>query len=344
MNILSYAAAAGLTALVLYLLVVGKPILLPLVIAVFVWYLINALASQFGRVRVHDRELPASVRFSAAILVLLGVLWFVVNLVVGNINQVAAAAPGYEDNLRQLAERVSTWLGFDEVPTLEALFEGVNLSDLIRGLATAITGVIGNAGTMLIYVAFLLLEQSSFNKKIAALFPDRQRQALIHRIIERIATEIQTYVWLKTLTSLLTGFLSYLVMKMVGVDFAEFWALLIFALNYIPYIGALLGVVFPTLLTLVQFDTLTPFFVVAGTLTLIQFMIGNVMEPRIMGKGLNISPLIMLLSLAVWGSIWGVVGMFLAVPLMVVMMIICANFETTRPVAIMLSEDGQLHN
>lgn len=344
MNVLSYAATAGLTALVLYLLVVGKPILLPLVIAVFVWYLINALALQFERVRVYDRQLPASLRFTAAILVLLGLLWFVANLVAGNINQVAAAAPGYEQNLRQLMERASVWLRLDEVPTMEALLEGVSVADLIRGLAAAVTGIIGNAGTVLIYVAFLLLEQSSFNKKIAALFTDPGREALVHRIIERIATEIQTYVWLKTLTSLLTGFLSYLVMKMVGVDFAEFWALLIFALNYIPYIGALLGVVFPTLLTLVQFDTLTPFFIVAGTLTLIQFTIGNVLEPRIMGKGLNISPLIMLLSLAVWGSIWGVVGMFLAVPLMVVVMIICANFEATRPVAIILSEDGQLHS
>lgn len=344
MTILGYAATAGLTALVLYLLVVGKPILLPLVIAVFVWYLINALASQFERVQVYDRPLPTGLRFTAAILVLLGLLWFVVNLVVGNINQVAAAAPGYEQNLQQLAERASAWLGLEQVPTMQALFEGVNVADLIRGMAAAVTGIIGNVGTMLIYVAFLLLEQSSFNKKIAALFPDPKREALIHRIIKRIATEIQTYVWLKTLTSLLTGFLSYLVLKMVGVDFAEFWALLIFALNYIPYIGALLGVVFPTLLTLVQFDTLTPFFAVAGTLTLIQFMIGSVLEPRIMGKGLNISPLIMLLSLAVWGSIWGVVGMFLAVPLMVIVMIICANFDTTRPVAIMLSEDGQLHN
>jgi AI-2 transport protein TqsA len=344
MPVVNYAAAAALTALVLYLLVVGKPILLPLVIAIFVWYLINALAAVFERVQIHEQALPAIARFGAAILVLLGLLWFVVNLVIGNINQVAAAAPSYEENLAQLLERVSEWLGMDEVPTIQALFEGVNVTDLIRNLAAAITGIIGNAGTMLIYVAFLLLEQSSFNKKIAALFPDAKREAFVHRIIQRIATEIQTYVWLKTLTSLLTGFLSYLVMKMVGVDFAEFWALLIFALNYIPYIGALLGVVFPTLLTLVQFDTLTPFFIVAGTLTLIQFMIGNVLEPRIMGKGLNISPLIMLLSLAVWGSIWGVVGMFLAVPLMVVVMIICANFDATRPVAIMLSEDGQLHN
>lgn len=338
----NYAAAAIIAALVVYLLVIGKALLLPLVLAIFVWYLINALAAQFGHIRLRGGTLPPWGRYGAAILLLLAVVWFVVNLVAGSIGQVGQAAPVYEQNLRQLLEKIAAMLGLQELPSLQAIFEGMNLSDVIRRLVAAVTGIAGNTGAMLIYVTFLLLEQGSFRRKIAALFPEPEREALVHRILQRIGEEIQTYIWLKTLTSLLTGFLSYLVMKIIGIDFAEFWALLIFALNYIPYIGALLGVVFPALIALVQFESAAPFVAVTGLLALIQFLIGNVLEPRLLGKGLNISPLIMLLALAFWGSIWGVTGMFLAVPIMVVVMIGCSNFERTRPVAILLSENGQL--
>ncbi|MEX2516605.1 MAG: AI-2E family transporter [Gammaproteobacteria bacterium] len=344
MLILNYAAVAVLTTLVFYLLVVGKPILLPFVIALFIWYLINALATIIGRVQIHGQQLPVWLRFSLSILSLLLVLWFVLDLIIANIGQVSQAAPTYEQNLRQLALRASAWLGIEELPSIRAMLEGVNLSNMLRQLLTAVTGIMGSTGTVLIYVAFLLLEQSSFNKKIAALFPNPEREQFVHRILQRIASEVQTYVWLKTIGSLLTAVLSYLVMKVIGVDFAEFWALLIFALNYIPYIGALLGVVFPALIALVQFETLTPFVITVAVLTGIQFAIGNVLEPRMMGKGLNISPLIMLIALAVWGSIWGIAGMFLAVPMMVIVMIICSNFEASRPVAIVLSEDGQLRH
>jgi predicted PurR-regulated permease PerM len=92
----------------------------------------------------------------------------------------------------------------------------------------------------------------------------------------------------------------------------------------------------------VQFESLTPFLVTAGALAIVQFACGSLIEPRIMGKGLNISPLVMLLSLSVWSAIWGIVGMFLAVPLMVVVMIVCSHFAVTRPVAVLLSAQGQL--
>src|SRR5690606_11996001 len=116
-------------------------------------------------------------------------------------------------------------------------------------------------------------------------------------------------------------------------DLAEFWALLIFALNYIPYIGAWLGVIFPTLLAAAQFGDPGRVFGIAAALAVVQFTTGSVLEPRVMGRGLNLSPVIMLLSLGFWGTVWGVVGMLLAVPLMVVIMIVCAHVDSLRPVA-----------
>jgi AI-2 transport protein TqsA len=344
MNVLNYAAAAGLMALIAYLLIVGHAILLPLVIAIFVCYLINALASVTRDIRIHGWALPKSVRLTGAIVVLLLVSWFVINLVIRNINQVTAAVPVYQQNLRLMAERFGQRFGAEYYARAQTLLAKIDLGGMASSLARTVAGLIGSIGTVAVYVVFLLLEQHSLDKKIAALCHGQAREALTHRILERIGSQIQTYVWLKTVMSLLVGFGSYLVMKIVGVDFAEFWALLIFALNYIPYIGAFVGVIFPSVLALVQFPTLTPSLVTAGVLSILQFMTGSIIEPRLMGKGLNLSPVVMLLALSVWGTIWGIVGMFLAVPLMVVVMIVCAHFESTRGLAVLMSADGELRS
>jgi predicted PurR-regulated permease PerM len=191
-------------------------------------------------------------------------------------------------------------------------------------------------------VIFLLAEQRTFGRKIEALFPDGDRQKEVQDILSDIRDRTQKYVSVKTSLSLLTAVVSYVVLAIVGVDLAIFWAFLIFLLAYIPTIGSLLGVVFPAILAIIQFGSLGPFLVVAIGLGAAQFLIGNVLEPRMMGKSLNLSSLVVIISLAVWGSIWGVTGMFLCVPITVIMMIILAEFRQTRPVAILLSADGRV--
>jgi len=344
MNVLNYAAAAGLTALIVYLMIVGNAILLPLVIAVFVCYLINALAAVTRDIRIFGWHLPNSLRFTGAVVVLLLGSWFVLSLVVRNINQVTAAVPVYQKNLQLAADRVGNHFGTEYPGRLRTLFTNIDLGTIANSLARTVATLIGSIGTVTVYIVFLLLEQKSLDKKIAALFRGPAREAMVHRILARIGSQIQAYLWLKTLMSAAVGIGSYLVMKIVGVDFAEFWALLIFALNYIPYLGSVSGVIFPSLLALVQFPTLTPALVTAGLFTVLQLTCGSVIEPRLMGKGLNLSPVVMLLALSVWGTIWGIVGMFLAVPLMVVVMIVCSHFESTRGIAVLMTADGALRN
>jgi predicted PurR-regulated permease PerM len=279
-----------------------------------------------------------------AIGVLLIVSWQAVHLIISNVAQVMAAGPAYEQNLLRLANRGGSWLGYEEMNDLRVLLTALNINGVIRNLTLGLTGVLGSVGTIAIYTVFLLLEQHHFDAKIRALFPDPEREALVRRILRRIGAEIQTYVWLKTVISGLTAVACYAVMKGIGLDMAEFWALLIFALNFIPYIGSWLGVIFPAFLALVQFESLTPFVVTTVALTIIQFTGGSIVEPRLMGTGLNVSPVVMLLSLALWGVMWGVVGMFLAVPITVVVMIVCSHFTCTRPIAILMSADGALRS
>jgi predicted PurR-regulated permease PerM len=340
--VLIYASAGALIALVTYLLIVGRPILLPFVIALFVWYLINALATLSCRLTIAGRRMSGRLRFAVAVAALLLLSWIVVSLITRNVGEVMAKAPEYERNMLRLANQSAAYVGLGEVDDIRVLFQGMNLTSFLRGLTIGLTGVLGSLGTVAIYTVFLLLEQHHFNKKVAALFPDAGREALVRGVLRQIGSEIQAYVWLKTVISAATGLACYVVMKAVGLDLAEFWALIIFGLNFIPYIGPWLGVILPAFLSIVQFDSLTPFLVTTGTLSVIQFTGGSIIEPRLMGTGLNVSPVVMLLSLAVWGSIWGVVGMFLAVPMTVVLMIVCSHIAATRPIALLMSADGEL--
>jgi predicted PurR-regulated permease PerM len=237
LNLLAFASAAALTVLVAYLMVVGQPILLPFVIAVFVWYLINALSALSGRISIRGHPLPGRLRFGLAIGALLLLSWLVVQLIIDNVSYVMAAGPVYEQNLLRLANRGGSWFGYEELEDVRVLFGGLNVNALLRSLTLGLTGMLGSVGTVAIYTVFLLLEQHHFDTKITALFPDPQREALVRRILDRIGAEIQTYVWLKTLISAGTALACYAVMKTAGLDLAEFWALVIFALNFIPYIG-----------------------------------------------------------------------------------------------------------
>lgn len=342
MKSVNYAAAFIIAALTVVLLVAGRPLLIPFAIAVMIWFLINALATGFANLRLGSAAPPPWLCMTASILSVLAALYFVGNLVGNNVAAVSEAAPLYQENLQRLVERAYAGFGMEGAPTITGLVADIEIGPLITNMASTLAALIGNAGIVLIYLLFLLLEQNSFDRKITHLAGNPEREQRLRTIIHEINEDITTYVWIKTLASLLTGGVSYFVLLLVGVDYPAFWGFIIFLLNFIPTIGSLLGIMLPSLLALVQFDTFTPFFIVFPVLGAVQFAFGTLLEPRLMGRSLNLSALVVILSLTVWGSIWGIAGMFLSVPIMVMLMIIFSNFEQTRPIAILLSGDGQI--
>ena len=140
----------------------------------------------------------------------------------------------------------------------------------------------------------------------------------------------------------MTGVLSFFVLLLIGVDAPLFWAFLIFILNFIPTIGSLIATAFPAVFSMLQFGEFTPALMVLAFVGAIQIIVGNLIEPRLMGSSLNISPLVVFLTLALWGLIWGVTGMLLSVPITVILIIILSEFEGTRSLAIMLSQKGNI--
>lgn len=325
-----------------FVLYAARDLLVPFAIALMLWYIINALTKLFGRLRLRGQHPPHWVAFAMALLALFAGGFVVAELVATNVNEVATAAPSYAGNVKRIVSIVFSWLHLPEPQSLSDMLGGADIAPYIGKLAAGLSNLAGDIGIVLVYVIFLLVAQSNWRLKLRALVPDPVRREQVREMIDRIQDEIEAYVWLKTVVSVLVGVVSYVVLAIVGVDFASFWALVIFLLNYIPTIGAVLGVIFPAILTLVQFGEPGPFLIVAVGLGAIHFVIGNVLEPKLQEARLGLDPVVLILALIGWGMMWGVAGMFLSVPLTVIAMIVLSRFAATRPLAILLSRDGEL--
>lgn len=351
------ASICVIIATVIALLILAKGLLIPIVIAVLVWYIINALAQRLGEFQFICSFLPKWGQLLLSAMIIIFILLIIGGLIAENAREMTNAIPRYQENIGKLygrfveppiewsAERFD--LDEEQLQTrLGELFSGPEsgaaLSTFLTGLVSTLSGIAANGFLIVIYVIFLLLEQTFFPKKIKALFPDLSRHNQFQDVLERINESIHAYFTVKLTVSMLTATASYLLMLAVGLDFAIFWAFLIFMLNFIPNIGSLVATAFPAVMAVLQFDTLGPFAVILLGVGAIQVVVGNFVEPKMMGSSLNISSLVVIVALTVWGVLWGVAGMILCVPITVIMMIILAQFPTTRPIAILLSEKGEL--
>ena len=189
---------------------------------------------------------------------------------------------------------------------------------------------------------FMFVEQSTFHKKITALFPNKSHGNKMKFILSSIDVNMKKYLFMKTLVSAVTGVISYAWMYILGLQFAGVWAFAIFILSYIPTIGAIVGCGMPILFAAISGASLHEIILLATGLIGLQIVFGNIIEPKLTGHTLNLSTLAILINLVFWGLIWGIAGMFFSVPLLVATFIITAQFDSTRWIAILLSTDGKI--
>jgi len=250
------------------------------------------------------------------------------------------------------------------IPNPDALNAGAmsaqppTVAQLLSSNATSIAQIAGNVASSLvgdmvlvfIYVAFLIVSAGAFSKQLDEIFKrqaDRTKARLIGQDIRRT---MEQYLWVQTALSIIATSLTYVTLLIVGLDNALFWAFVIFVLNYIPTIGSIIATILPTLFAVVQplsgwpewmpDDSLICAAIVFLGVAVWQFLIGNFVAPRMQADSLNLSPLVVLLSLAVWGALWGPAGMFLSAPLTVMVMIVLAQVPGARWIAVLLSANG----
>lgn len=324
-------------------LIYAQSIIIPFILAILFWFLIRVIKKLLSRLKFF-RIWPKLLLTMFSSVVLLSLLVLVVEMITQNIQQLSETLPVYEANVNKITQLVNQQFNIDLGSMITDFSKDLEFGSILSTLFSALTGIFGDAFKVLLYLVFLLLEEPIFPKKIRAMYPAPERFEQVNGLINKIDHSIGNYIALKTLVSLLTGFLSYFALLFIGVDAPLFWAFLIFILNFIPAIGSLIATIFPAVFALLQFGEITPGILVLAIVGSIQLIIGNLVEPRLMGNTLNISPLVVFLTLSVWGVMWGVTGMLLSVPITVILIIIMSEFDSTRPLAILLSQRGKIKN
>lgn len=328
-----------------WLLWVGKPVLLPVIAAVISIYILSTAAESLGRVPLLGRTPLWLRRFLVLTLFTLG-LAAIFSLIVTSFARVAAALPGYEDNLNALVGRGAALFGVEDEANWERLRDAtlgqLDATRLIAPLVNSIRGLGGTLFLIVLYASFLMAERVQFARKLRLAIAEPERAERTLAVIYRINRRVGEYLLVKTLVNVILGTVSLGIMWLIGIEFAVFWAVLIAFLNYIPYVGSLLGVIFPVLLSLAQSGSFAFAALALVTLTAAQVYVGGVLEPRMMGRAFNLSPFVVLIALASWATLWGVPGAILSVPLTASLIIVLAEIDETRPAALLMSSTGRV--
>lgn len=330
-----------LTILIGWLLYIGKSVLLPIFVALISVYLMSAATDGLRRIPIVGR-LPVLV---LQVVVLLGFTAVVLGIGVvfsATIREISSVSATYEANLDRLLEGIAAHFNLTShdlwVEIQAATIGQIDLQSMVIALLGGFTSFGGTIFLIVVYAAFLFGEREMFARKTASAFADDGRADAILSVVTRINEQVRDYITIKTLINVVLGLMSYAVLWVLGADFALFWALLISLLNYIPYVGSYIGVAFPVIFSLAQFGEIGKTALLATVLIAVQMFVGNYLEPRVIGRQLNLSPFVVLVSLSVWTALWGVQGAILAVPLTAILVIILSEFAATRPIAGLLAE------
>ncbi|MEM7538975.1 MAG: AI-2E family transporter [Chloroflexota bacterium] len=335
-----------------YLMIIGKEILLPFVIAIIIWRVLVGLTETIHRQRIGSFQPPYWLSILTLVVMFAFFFQLTIDIFVDEIQEFIESLPHHQDNLVALLGTLPPRV-LEAIPAFSTgdIENGLNtllinlfnsLSAYISTIGTNVVSLISQTSVVAIYVIFLLLEQNTFAKKMIAMFPDQTVRKDMSEILKSIGDNITDYIGIKTWISLLLAVVLFVIMLLMGLEHAVVWAILSFFLNFIPFIGPLIAIIFPALTAILTSTNWVWIIGVTVAVSVVQGIFGYAIEPKMMGNRLGVSPLIVLLALAVFGAIWGLAGMFLSVPLVVIMIIILGHFQRTRPIAIMLSEDGQI--
>jgi predicted PurR-regulated permease PerM len=342
----NFVYAVILAVMLGYILVVGRPIFVPVVVAILLVYVILGVSKLLARVSVAGRRLPEGARLPAAAALILLVVAEVGALLLGGLGSIAARAPTHQESFLAALQQAAAAVGLEREPSWEALradlLGGFDMQAFVRSLALSATALLGVQFFIVLNVAFLLMERGSFAGKIAKLSDDPRQVARIRLVIDDINARVSRYLAVKTLINIVLGVVSWVIMAAFGVEFAALWAVLIALFNYVPYVGSFVGVAFPAVMAVAQFGDVNTVLALVGFLVAAQVLMGNVIEPMVMGGALNLSPWVVLISLTVWSALWGVAGAVVSAPLTAIMVVVLSEFDRTRPIAVLLSQDGDL--
>jgi len=312
-------------------------VIVPLLLSLFLAIILTPMFNFFRQKRI-----PDTLSLIITISIFIIGMGLVVKLVGSSVTDFRSNIGFYEQQLSKyfvsieiVALKYGLELPFHDLPSLLSTKQ---IMSYTSGFIQTIGSLFTNGFIILLTLIFMLLESKHFANKLA--FADRDRGTTQH--IEKIFSKIKEYMVLKAVISLATGIIIWIALLIVGTDYAFLWGVVAFLLNFIPNIGSILAAVVPVLLTLVQLGGLSALVVVA-LYAAINIVVGSIIEPKIMGRGLGLSTLVVFISLLFWGWLLGTTGMLLSIPLTIMAKIIFDANDDTKWIAVMLDSGEDIN-
>ncbi len=338
--------ALALALMLGWLLVIGRPVLVPMVLALMLSYVVVGVARLIRAVPALGRIVPPGLSILMSALVIFYGVTQLILLFASNMLAFGARAPEFQVQLLQMIQTGADRIGFVGDISWESLRRDVmgtvNLQAMLKSGLSSTAALAGALLFVLLNLVFMLLERRSFDAKLGALSADPGRVARMREVVGDINERVGRYLAVKTMINIVLGLVSFVIMYGFGLEFAVLWAIVIACLNYIPYLGSWLGVGFPVLYAIAQFGDIETVLMLAAALSAAQFLLGNLVEPQVMGTSLDLSPYAIVISLTVWASLWGIAGAIVSVPITAVIVIVLSEFPGSRPIAVLLSRTGKL--
>jgi len=316
-----------------------KGIFVPFFLALLLYFLFNGVVS-----RLIYFKIPKAVVLTLLLIFIFIVLYSFGMLMFSGASSFIDKFPAYSSKISEVFKDLTSRLNIpiEDVQTQINALDWTKIihkgTSIISATFGSFASFMGNLIFILIFLLFMLGGRDGLVIRMNKAFHEKKSNELL-TILRSIENQVQHYLVLKTFISLITAVLSGIILYLGGFDFLLFSSLLIFALNFIPNIGSVIATAFPIITGLIKFGFSLRILLVLAGLMLIQMVMGNIVEPKIAGKSLNLSPMIILLSLIFWGYIWGIIGMILAVPLTSAIKIIFSHIEALKPIAELISAD-----
>lgn len=328
---------------IIVVLIYGQSILIPFIFALLLWFTVRIFTSFSQKIPLYGKWVPDGIKKLISTALIFFVLVILTQIILSSFNSIIMSHHDYDQNISNLTEIINKRFNIDVQAYVQTQISEINIGTIAETLFDAVSNIISSTLMILLFAIFIFIEEIHLSNKLKQVFSSSAKKyEKLNATLGKIEWSVARYLGIKTLISLITGVSSYIVFIFADLNFAIFWAFLIFILNYIPTIGSLLGTIFPSVFCLLQFGDFSMAFTVLFIVGSIQVIIGNFIEPKWLGNSMNISPLLSILSLVFWGIIWGTTGMVISVPITVVILIILSQFESTKSIAILLSEKGEI--
>lgn len=317
-------------------------VLSALVVAAILFSLTADAISAIARLRFGRLAVPNWLASVAALTLISVALFTLTSLILAQLNDVLTLAFTYAARAPEATADLFAWAGPEIASAVREAMRSVDLTRDLRTLAAQAGDLMQGTVLVILFVAFLFAERARFETKLTRLLGSEERAEQARALLGSITHQVNRYLVVKTVVSALTGTLVFAACWAWGLALAGAVGVITFLFNYLPNIGSIVATLLVGLIAHVQFENAATTLALLAMVSGIQFVCGNILDPVLTGRALRLSTFGILLSLAFWGLIWGVAGMFLCVPIMVALMLTAGRVPALRPLAVLLSRDGSL--